>query len=100
MVTEFNDIDQIVSEISKNINAVRTMDYNPFFGGYLVTTGYSNYINVWSPDSSLSKSYVGRLEGHSAIVINCKIFQKLPNCISIDEKNHIRIWDLRNLMPI
>lgn len=100
LVTLLVDIDQKKNVNAANINGIREMDYSPDFSGNLVSVGYSNYINLWSPDSSLSKSFIGRLEGHSAIVISCRIFPHSPHCISVDEKGNIKVWDLRNLMTI
>lgn len=84
----------------RSIKGVRGMSYTQDYGGSLQSIGYVSYINVWSPDSSLSKAYVGRLEGHSGIVVSCKIIPSSPNCLSVDDKHHIRIWDLRTFMTI
>ena len=48
----------------------------------------------------MSKSYVGRLEGHSGIVVSCKILLNSPNALSVDDKNDIRIWDLRTHLTV
>lgn len=79
-----------------NVSGVRSLSYTPEFGGNLLSCGYSNYINVWSPESSLSKAYMGKLDGHNGIVLSCKVFTRNPNCISIDDKFTIKIWDIRN----
>lgn len=100
IVTEFDDIDKKDNAKFKHINGVRGMDYTPELGGNIVCFGYSTYLNVWSPDSSLSKSFVGRLEGHQAIIVVCKMFPLSSNCITADERCNIKIWELRNLMPI
>lgn len=85
---------------SRCITGVRSISYTSEHGGFLISTGYHSYINVWSPDASLSKSFVGRLEGHSGIVIVAKVFPNSPICISVDDKSNIKIWDLRNLTAI
>lgn len=82
------------------MNGIRMMSYTPEAGGILLSTSFQNYVNIWSPDSSLSKSYVGRLEGHSGIVMACKVIKNSPNCISIDDNYTIRVWDLRSLLTI
>lgn len=79
-----------------NVSGVRSLSYTPEFGGNLLSCGYNNYINVWSPESSLSKAYMGKLDGHNGIVLSCKVFTRNPNCISIDDKFTIKIWDVRN----
>lgn len=81
-----------------NISGVRSLSYTSEFGGNLVSCGYTNYINVWSPASSLSKAYIGKLEGHTGIVLSCKVFSITPNCLSIDDKFTIKIWDIRNFV--
>lgn len=100
IVTEFDDIDKKKSSQYKHINGVRGMDYTPELGGNVVCFGYTTYLNVWSPDSSLSKSFVGRLEGHQAIIVACKVFPLSSSCITADERCNVKIWELRNLMPI
>lgn len=61
---------------------------------------YDNYRNVWCPEISLTRSFIGKLEGHSAIIVACKFISTSPNCISIDDKSNIRIWDIRTLTSI
>jgi len=100
LMAELSEIDAKSSAVSTHINAVLGLDYNPDFGGNLISTGYSHHVNVWSPDSSLSKSFVGRLEGHSGVVVCCRMLQRSPNCISADEHSNIKIWDLRSMMAI
>lgn len=89
--------DTVKSAAVINISGVRCLSYTPDFGGNLVSCGYTNYINVWSPESSLSKAYMGKLDGHNGIVISCKVYPKSPTVVSIDDKFSIRIWDIRNL---
>lgn len=78
----------------------KSMSYTTECGGYLLTTGFNQYISVFSPDTSLSKSYVGKLEGHSGIVLVCEVFEGTPHCISVDDKFNIRVWDLRTFLTI
>jgi WD40 repeat protein len=44
------------------------MIYSRAGPGLLLSIGFESNISVWSPDTSLSKAYIGRLEGHSSIV--------------------------------
>jgi WD40 repeat protein len=78
----------------------KSLSYTKDFGGNLLSIGFNNYINVWSPDSSISQSFVGRLEGHSSIVVAVKFIPGSPNCISVDDKFNIRVWDIRSFMTI
>ena len=77
------------------ISGVRAVSYCAEYGGFLVSSGFSNYINVWTPDSSLSKAFAGKLEGHTGIVVSCRIFPGSPHCVSVDDKFSVRLWDLR-----
>lgn len=79
---------------------IKGLCYSYEFGGLLLSYGFENYINVWCPEVSLSRPHVGKLEGHSSIVIHCKFLQGSPNAISIDEKSNIRVWDVRSLASI
>ena len=99
-MTELEDKIPNKSKIQGSLNGVRSITYTPDVGGLLMSISYQNYINIWSPDSSLSKSFVGRLEGHSGIITACRVIKNSPNCISVDDKHNIRVWDLRSMMTI
>ena len=89
---------QAVTEIKDNVGmsrGVRGMTYEYEYGGNLITFGFEHYLNVWCPEVSLTRSFVGRLEGHSSIIVACKFIPLSPNVISIDDKSNIRIWDIR-----
>lgn len=78
----------------RSLDGVRSIDYTKYYGGYLLSTSYSFYINIWCPDSSISKSYTGRLEGHSTVVCCAKFFPRSQTAISLDEGGTAKIWDL------
>ena len=99
-MTELRDIDAGASAKNDRVLGITSMDYSRYYGGFLLTTAYTQYINVWSPDASLSKSFSGRLEGHSGIVSSCRIFHRSSQCISLDQLGDIKIWDLRNFICI
>ena len=63
-----------VTEIKDKIasRGVRGMTYEYDYGGYLISYGFENYLNVWCPEVSLTRSFVGKLEGHSAIIVAAK----------------------------
>lgn len=65
--------------------SIKKILYTPDYGGMLLSLGFHNIIFIWSPDSTLTKSHVGKLEGHQAIVKDCQYAEDCPNCISIDE---------------
>lgn len=99
-VTELEDTIVGRAKGARKVNGVRKLSYTEVCGGNLLSVSYQNYINIWSPDSSLSKSYVGKLEGHSGIVKDCKIIPNSPHCISVDDKLNVRVWDLRTYLTI
>lgn len=91
---------KVKGKSESGLNGIRGISYTSESGGNLLSSSFQVYINVWSPDSSLSKSFVGRLEGHSSIVLSCKVITSSPHCISIDERHNIRVWDLRTLTAV
>lgn len=99
LVTELKDVSVFDVDGSKK-SGVRHLSYTTESGGNMLSVGFQSYINVWSPDTSLSKSFVGRLEGHSGIVVDCKTVGNTPYCVSVDDKFNIRVWDLRSFLTI
>ena len=85
---------------SKHSRGIRGATYSYEFGGNLLTYGFENYINVWCPEISKTRSFIGKLEGHSSIIVACKFIPYSPNVITIDDKTNIRIWDIRTLSTI
>ena len=75
---------------------VRHLEYNPELelNGYIISTGFEYYINLFNTDLSLDESYKGRLEGHFVSVINCKFICNTSICVSVDEEGNVRIWDV------
>jgi len=55
---------------------------------------------VWCPEVSLTRSYIGKLEGHASTIVCCKFIAGAPNAVSVDDKANIRIWDIRTLSTI
>ena len=98
LITELRDVDAGSSSQANKVLGITSIDYSRHRGGFLVSTSFTNYVNLWCPDASLSKSFSGRLEGHSSIVINCKIFSRSTQCISLDQIGDIKLWDLGNLI--
>lgn len=107
--TELEDMDakkaasktkQSSEAATRNIAGIRSLSYTPENGGYLLSAGYTPYINVWSPDTSLSKAFVGRLEGHAGVVLSARFFHKSTLAVSVDDRFNIRTWDLRYLKPL
>ena len=78
-------------------SGVRSLDYTPFYSGYIVSVGYECYTKVWSPEVSIKQAYAGMLEGHNVAVVSAKFIQKSPVVITIDQNLSIRVWDIRTL---
>ena len=75
---------------------VKHLDYNPNleFNGYIISTGFEYYINIFNTDLSLDDAYKGKLEGHFVPVINCRFICNSPICVSVDEEGNVRLWDI------
>ena len=94
----YNLQDKIAIGILKeHKNGVRSLNYSPFHGGNILSVGHENYVNVWSPEGSINRSHIGKLEGHNAPVVSSKFINQTPYCVSVDEKMNVRIWDIRTL---
>ena len=93
-------IDANDSEFIKTWNyhylGVKHLDYNPYLeiNGYIISTGFENYINILNTDISLDEAYKGRLEGHYAPIINCRFICDTPICVSLDEEGNLKIWEI------
>lgn len=72
--------------------------YNSHFGGHLVSVGHEIYANVWGPESLISDILIGKLKGHTKPILDSKFISITPFNVTIDEKNNIRVWDIRTLV--
>lgn len=100
LVAELRDVDSVPGNADEKLFGITSIDYSKYYGGFLVTTSFTQYINVWAPDASLSKSFSGRLEGHSSVVVSCRIFHRSPQCVSLDMLGELKVWDLRNFIAL
>lgn len=64
-----------IKETHSNSRGVRGLTYSYDYGGNLLSWGFENYISVWCPEISLSRPYVGKLEGHSTTLVSCKFIK-------------------------
>ena len=76
------------------------LSYSSLYGSNLLSYGFETYINIWCPEVSITRPFIGKLEGHSHLVCICRFMDKSPNVISIDDKCNIRVWDIRGLCTI
>lgn len=86
--------------IGEGKKGVKMFCYSHVLGGVLLSLGFERHITVWSPDTSLSKAYIGKLQGHNSIVQDMKFIPGTLICISVDQKFSFRIWDVRKLEVI
>lgn len=78
-----------------SVRGIRGLSYNRDYGSNLISYGFEIYINVWCPEVSITRAYIGKLEGHSTLVVVCKFIPGSPNCVSIDDHTNVRVWDIR-----
>ena len=76
---------------------VKHLDYNPLIdtNGYIISSGFEYFINMYSTDLSIDEAYKGKLEGHYAPIVNCIFLGKSYMCVSVDEEGISRIWDIK-----
>lgn len=86
-----------IGVLKEHKKGVRSLNYSPFHGGNILSVGHENYVNVWSPEGSINRSHIGKLEGHNSPVVCAKFINQTPFCVSVDEKMNVRIWDIRTL---
>ena len=58
-----------VAVLTDHRMGVRSIAYNPNFGGLIVSAGFERDLYVWSPELATKKSLIGKLEGHTEIVV-------------------------------
>src|SRR5690606_27576184 len=81
-----------------HIKGVKKLAYNGKFGGHLISVGHEIFANVWGTESLISDILIGKLKGHTKPLLDIKFIGKTPFNVTIDEKNNIRIWDIRTLV--
>jgi WD40 repeat protein len=79
---------------------IRGLTYNYEYGSNLLSYGFEMHINVWCPEVSITRAFIGKLEGHSSLIVMCKFIAASPNCISVDDRTNIRIWDIRTMSTV
>lgn len=82
------------------MRGIRGLTYSSYYGSNLLSFGFDTYINVWCPEVSITRAFIGKLEGHSSLVVQCKFIPLTPNVITVDDKCNIRIWDIRGMNTI
>ena len=98
-LTDFNLVTELKSPGTVQ-RGVRGLTYNYEYGSNLLSYGFELHINVWCPEVSITRAFIGKLEGHSALVVMCIFIANSPNCISVDDRANIRIWDIRAMSTV
>ena len=80
---------------------VKQLDYNyNLEGGYVLSVGFENYINLYNINISVDDAYKGKLEGSYLPIINCQFISESYLAISVDEEGNIRIWNIINKLCV
>ena len=66
----------------------------------LISIGIETYCNVWAPETLITQKPIGRLEGHSAAIVDGHFLKRAPFFVSVDTKEIIKFWDLTNFQCI
>ena len=87
----------IIAIYHEHKTGIRKLSYCHLYNSWVASVGHENYINVWSPEISLYKAYLGKLEGHSSTVVDSQFIDQTPFLVSMDIKENVRIWDIRTM---
>ena len=95
----YNLVEQEVIRIIEgdHYKGVKKLAYNGNFGGHLVSVGNEIFANVWGPESLISDILIGKFKGHTKPLLDIKFRGRTPFNVTLDEKNNIRVWDIRTL---
>lgn len=91
--------------ISKNLlikeyNCFRGVLMISYMNSCLLSIGFYNFINVWNAEINGNVPFLGKLNGHMNLVVFCKFLNSNLNALSMDERNHLRIWDVREMSTL
>ena len=87
----------VVAVYHEHKTGVRRLSYCHLYNSSIASVGHENYINIWSPEMSLYKAHLGKLEGHNSTVIDAQFSDQTPFLISLDLKENVRVWDIRTM---
>ena len=83
-----------ISVLRKHTTGVRALDYISNMGGFFISVGHETCVHVWSPETAVSKCFVGKLSGHVEPVVDAKFIPDTTLIVSIEEKLAIRVFDV------
>lgn len=87
----------IIAIYREHTTGIKKLSYCHLYNSTIASVAHENYINIWSPEISLFKAHVGKLEGHSSTVIDAEFWEKTPFLVSLDIKENARVWDIRKM---
>lgn len=62
--------------------------------GYILAWTFCSDIMVYNPYQSMAKPFIGKFEGHNGIIVDCRLMNHTPCCVSVDEKKILKIWSI------
>lgn len=81
----------VVTSAVKAVKNIGVVD-----GSIIYSWGYDNFIQMWIPDKSMIKPYVGELDVKNMVIDVCTVFGQ-GIIISLDCKNILKVWQIRKL---
>lgn len=60
----------IIAVYHEHTTGMKKLAYCHLYNSSIASVAHENYINIWSPEISLFKAHVGKLEGHNSTVID------------------------------
>lgn len=70
-LSDFTLITELKSPTSTH-RGIRGLTYSYDYGSNLLSYGFETNINVWCPEVSITRAFIGKLEGHSSLIVMCK----------------------------
>ena len=84
----------------KHVTGIRQLRYMEEFGGYIISTGFEIFANVWGPQNLFGNAHLGRLKGHRSPIVAIDVVKARPFVFTMDKTNEVIIWDVRDFNPL
>ena len=91
---------KISHTLASKCPGVRCMLYSKNCDNLLLYWGFSSLIILAELTSNFGLNIIGKQEGHSAIIETCAIMSSEQFCVSLDLKNNLRVWSLKDRSTI
>ena len=79
---------------------IRCLRYQALNGAIMISIGNEIYANVWAPESLVSDTNIGRLNGHKKSIVDGSFLNRAPYFVTIDVGNTLHFWDIQNFICI